>query len=56
MFYQKISPYAYFVDTPYKQLLSLRTLIFIKVIQLVYMKIDVEDIEFKNAVTYPISE
>ena len=27
-----------------------------KVIKLAYMKIDVGDVEFKNAITYPISE
>ena len=27
-----------------------------KVIKLAYMKIDVRDVEFKNAITYPVSE
>ena len=27
-----------------------------KVIKLAYMKIDVGDVEFKNAITYPMSE
>ena len=45
-----------FVKKTIQSINILKTELEKKVIKLAYMKIDVGDVEFKNAITYPVSE